>query len=742
MNTILDALNEEQKLPALTTEGPVLVTAGAGSGKTRLLTHRIAYLVRDKFISPFNILAITFTNKATNEMRERLNKMIDGAENMWILTFHSMCTRILRMYGDRLGFGKNFTIYGDSEKERVIKRLFVGEKTAKDINMVSFHISNAKNKLMDANEYYKLIKHEKQSELISDLYQKYQNELKLSNAMDFDDLIFNCYLLFQNYPDVLEYFQDRFKYILVDEFQDTNYAQYKLVYMLGEKYKNVFAVGDEDQCIYSWRGAEFSNIQKFQSDFSGIKVFKLEQNYRSKKNILDKANLIISNNTNRLDKKLWTQNDVGDKVEYYVGYNDLEEAEWVASKIKTLIATKNYKYSDFCVLMRVNALSRVIEEKFLNYQIPHQVYGGFKFFERKEIKDVLSYLKIISNPSDNDSFIRVLQFPKKGIGDATIAKIQEVSNMTSKSMFDVIKNNLISDANIIKKCNSTISMIEYFKDKINQGVGLFDITKEIVSFNKIKEAIGNSTEEETSKNLNIDNLINSTFEFENNNEGATIDDYLQSVTLSRDIDELDDKNNFVSIMTIHSAKGLEFKVVFIIGCSEGLLPLSRAIYSGDQNELEEERRLMYVATTRAEEKLYYTRPSTRFVFETKRTELTMPSRFLKEAGIEEKKPENNKAIRPSERQFEYSSKNYNVKRVSFFEDDDDNDNNVRVEKISATTANKYSSFKKGTKVIHPSFGEGEVIVEVTDPVGAFVTIRFEKVGIKTLSLKFAPLKII
>lgn len=733
MKNILDSLSDEQKKPAIQTSGPVLVTAGAGSGKTRLLTHRIAHLVQNLSVSPYNILAITFTNKATNEMRDRLCKMIDCAAGMWIFTFHAMCVRILRTHADVIGFDSNFTIYGDIEKERIVKRLFPGEKTSSDIDSVCFHISNAKNKLFTPETYRREIRFDRKCDLVCDIYAKYQEELKLSNAMDFDDLLVKTYELFLNHPDILESYQNRFKYIHVDEFQDTNLVQYEIVKLLGRKHQNVFVVGDEDQCIYSWRGAEFANIIRFQKDFSDVKIFKLEQNYRSKKAILERANRIISFNTNRLEKKLWTENDEGDKVDYFVAYNDHEEAEWIAQKIKELVDSGRFEYKNIAVLMRVNALSRVVEEKFLNYSIPHQVYGGFKFYERREIKDVLAYLKLLSNPRDNDSFIRVLTFPKKGVGDVTISKILDSASKNSISAFDVIKFARDIDDGVVKKCKFVIDTVESLQTKIAEGLPMSEILKQIIDVFEIRRAIGNSSEEEVSRLMNIDNLLASVFEFENANPDSKIEDYLQSITLSRDVDNLDDKNNFVSIMTIHSAKGLEFGVVFVLGLTDGLLPISRAIYSESDSDLEEERRLMYVATTRAEDLLFYSRPNTRFMFETRRTENTIPSRFLSEAGFVETK-----------KNFTNQKKSDFSAARSFFDDEDDE---IEIKsdstpKVSSEKIGEYMKFKRGSRVSHPNFGEGEVVVEVTDPSTAFITIRFDTSGIKTLSLKFAPLKLV
>lgn len=763
MASIIEQLNKEQQLPALKTEGPVLVTAGAGSGKTRLLTHRIAHLIQDKNVSPYNILAITFTNKASNEMKERLARLLSfGVQGMWIFTFHAMCSKILRINGERVGLDKNFSIYGDSEKDRLIKRVLQNnpeylklEKNKLKPESVAWHISNAKNELLNPEQYAERIKRDNYVDIIVKAYSDYQRELAIANAVDFDDMLCKTYELLDNNLDIREYYQDKFKYIHVDEFQDTNVVQYELVRLLGAKNRNIFAVGDEDQCIYSWRGAKFTNVQKFIDDNKDIAIFKLEQNYRSTSKILEAANKIIKHNTNRLEKNLWTENNEGRDIKFYTGYNDNEEAEFVASKIKKMVLDDGYKFSDFAVLMRVNALSRVFEEKFLNYQIPYQVFGGFKFFERKEVKDTLAYFKLVSNPKDNDSFLRVLAFPKKGIGEATVKKILDASSAYGISAFDVAKSGIGIEESIIRKLAPVVQLISSFiEDKKN--LALSALTNKIVEECSLKTAYSREIEEELSKILNIEMLQKSVLEYEEANEDPTLEDYLQSVTLSRDIDELDDADNNVSIMTIHAAKGLEFKVVFVVGLVEGVLPTSRALYSSNPNDLEEERRLMYVATTRAREELIYTRPTTRFSFETKRTESTSASRFLKESGI--------KVIETTPKQ-EYGSQyaredrngySYGGYRTNSYGSSQDRysqyggmgivdrDDTVKEEKQTVTTEklNEYRKYKVGTVVTHKSFGRGVVTVAVTDPSSGFVTIKFDNVGVKTLSLKFAPLTIV
>lgn len=762
--SIIEELNEEQQKPALQTEGAVLVTAGAGSGKTRLLTHRIAHLIQDKNVNPSNILAITFTNKASSEMKERLERLRGGeVHGMWIYTFHSMCSKLLRFHAERVGLGSNFSIYGDSERDRLIKRILSDdpefiklEKNKLKPDRVGWHISNAKNELLSPELYEVKIKKDPYVGIITRTYAEYQKELLCANAVDFDDLLVKTYELLEENADIREIYQEKFKYIHVDEFQDTNVVQYELVRLLGAKYNNIFAVGDEDQCIYSWRGAKFTNVQKFIDDNKGIHIYKLEQNYRSSEKILNAANNIIKNNSNRLDKNLWTDKKGGEEVKFFTAYNDLEEAEFVASKIKKLVNDGKRKYSDFAVLMRINSLSRVFEEKFLNYQIPYAVFGGFKFFERKEIKDTLAYLKFVANPKDNDSLLRILAFPKKGIGEATAMKLLQASALTNLSCYELIKSGVALDSQTIKKVMPVVMQMDYYiQNKENFTISA--LTDKLIDEFGIKTVFSRLVEEELTKILNIETLQKSILEFEEANEGAKIEDYLQSVTLSRDVDELDDKNNAVSLMTIHSAKGLEFNVVFIVGLVEGVIPLSRAIFSSDSNELEEERRLMYVATTRAREELFYTRPTTKFSYETKRTEGTQISRFLKESGVKGIETNTRKEYGEASL-YERTGFGSTTSRNSIFGDRtrsggyyknmdaDELYRNDEVEeekpKVSSETINEYRKYKVGTVVMHKSFGRGVVTVGVTDSTSGFVTVKFDSVGSKTLSLKFAPLSIV
>ncbi len=736
---ILDNLNEEQRAPASVQTGPVLVTAGAGSGKTRMLTHRIAHLVRDLGVQPSNILAITFTNKAANEMKERLALMIENASEMWVCTFHAMCARILRREADKIGYTKSFSIYSDTDSEKIIKKIVDEVGTTLGADSIAYHISNAKNHLLLPDSYGEFVTFRSKRNDIVECYKRYEAELKKSNAMDFDDLLNKTYMLFANSPETLAYYQNMFKYIHVDEFQDTNTVQYELVKLLGGENMNVFAVGDEDQCIYSWRGAEVGNILSFSKDFAGTKVFKLEQNYRSTKNILTIANKLIKKNFNRMEKNLWTKQGSGARVEEYTSYNETEEAEYVAETIKSLCAYSGYNYRDFAILMRVNSLSRVVEEKMITYGIPYKVYGGHKFFERKEIKDVTAYLRLLVNPLDNDAVRRVLAFPKKGIGDVSMGNIEMVAEQCRVSMFEVLINDEFDVGALRKKLAPVAEMYDDFNKKQSE-LSLYEFTKYVIEKSGIKAALSGESEEDLARRMNIDDFLISVKEFEDANENPTMEDYLSSITLYRDIDSMDDEDNSVSLITVHAAKGLEFKVVFVIGLNEHLFPLSRAINSDDDNELEEERRLMYVAITRAKERLFLTRPRTKFSFESKRSDYTVPSRFLAECKSDD-------GVTHSARAGDTLSDRERILKKFRDNPDAEPEEEKPQEKCLASSLTgvpktAYKSFQKGTIVEHPHLGRGEVIIPVTDMNSGYITIKFDSCGNKTLSLKFANLKII
>ena len=626
MNYDLSTLNEEQLAPLKVTEGAVLVTAGAGSGKTRLLTHRVAYLIKELGVSPYKILAITFTNKAAGEMKERITQMVEGADRVWISTFHSMCAKILRMdISNMPPYTKDFSIYSESDSEKVLKEVCAargGEDKLK--KLVSFHLSNWKNGAMSLENYLLINKNAEEIEKVGACIRDYQEKLKKNNALDFDDLLCKTYELFKAYPHVLDYYANRFEYILVDEFQDTNSIQYELVKLLAQVHGNVFAVGDEDQCIYSWRGANFKNIFNFKNDFSGAQIFKLERNYRSSPEIITVANNVIKNNQQRLNKNMYTTKEKGEMPKIYNAYDERDEALFVAQNISRLI-DKGYNYEDIAVLMRMNALSRSFEEAFLSYNIPHRIYGGFKFYERVEIRNLIAYLRLFVNPKDDVSFSRIINFPKRGIGDGTLAKLQAV-NLENSLLENCLSKELEYESVLYRKFQPFIDNFKKVADLSQKPLSSF-VENMIHTFN-IRSAYNPKDEEDLNRLMNIEQFISSVKEYESLNPDATLGDYLENITLSSENDEIG-QGGAVTIATVHAVKGLEFKVVFIIGMEEGIFPISRAMNSS--GELEEERRLMYVAITRAEEVLFMSQCSKRYLYGG--SQYQTPSRFCRELGL-------------------------------------------------------------------------------------------------------------
>lgn len=723
-NYDITLLNEEQLAPLKQIDGAVLVTAGAGSGKTRLLTHRIAYLIDSYGVSPFNILAITFTNKAANEMKERVAKMVAGAENVWISTFHSMCAKILRRDIEYLSpFTRDFSIYSDSDSDKVAKEVLSarGIEDDKIKKQLIFHLSNWKNGNQTLEDYISTHESEFDIRKIGLYMTDYQNFLKKNNALDFDDLISKTIELFDKFPDVLSYYANRFKYILVDEFQDTNLKQYELVKMLASVHKNLFVVGDEDQCIYSWRGANLENLFKFKNDFPDIKVYKLERNYRSTKEIIEVANRVIKNNSSRFDKNMWTDKDGGKKPVLYNAYDERDEALFVAKTIEKL-KSEGYEYNDIAVLMRINALSRSFEEAFLSYNIPHRIFGGFKFYERVEIKNVISYLRLFVNPKDDISFARIINFPKRGIGDGTIAKLKALND--DKSLLENCLSSELEMSALYKKFEPFIQGYKNSAMHINESLSQF--IKEVIKNFKIRENYNPNDEDDFNRLLNIEQLVASASDFEALNEKATLSEFLESITLSSDNDEIG-SGGAVTIATVHGVKGLEFKVVFIVGLEEGIFPISRAFNS--KAELEEERRLMYVALTRAEEQLYLTYATKRYLY--RESQYQMISRFCKELGLYQEKPKesfkpypSNIASQPSFSQFE---------KARLF-------NHNMISKEEKKPLKDVSVYKLGQIVSHPRFGEGE-IVEISED-GLVGDIIFEDFGKKSLMLDLAPLEIV
>lgn len=719
MNYDLSSLNEEQLNALKETEGAVLVTAGAGSGKTRLLTHRIAYLINEKRVNPYNILAITFTNKATREMQERVAQMVEQADRIWISTFHSMCVRILRMDIYRLGsYNKNFTIFSESDSEKAVKKVLeeLNFKDEKFKKVFISQLSNYKNSGQSLEGYLSTHACEFNMNDIGKAILHYQAYLKKNNALDFDDLLLKTIELFKSCPDVLEYYSNRFEYILVDEFQDTNSVQYNLVKMLASAHGNVFAVGDEDQCIYSWRGANFQNIFNFRRDFPNAKVFKLERNYRSSAPILQVANNVIKNNSSRLEKNLWTDKSGGDEPVLYNAYDERDEAIFVASNIEKLIKN-GYKYDDIAVLMRINALSRSFEEAFLSYNIPHRIYGGFKFYERSEIRNLIGYLRIFVNKKDDVSFARIINFPKRGIGEGTLAKLEELGG--EKSFIETILEPSFKDHALYKKFGE---FVEVYKELSSATYSaLSEFVSAVIEKFKLKIAYNSLEEEDLNRILNIEQFVSSVKEFEALNPEADLGQFLEMITLSSDTDQIGEEGA-VTIATVHSVKGLEFKAVFIVGLEEGVFPISRAFNSS--GELEEERRLMYVAITRAEEKLFLSHCSKRYLYSS--SQYQMPSRFIRELGLLSTAK---KIVKTEKKEFLKEKTLPIFSRESLFDD-----------KKTQKEEKDISLYKVGQKVSHPRYGEGEIVYISED--GLVGDIVFQDFGKKSLMLNLAPLEIL
>ena len=638
MNPLLTGMNDKQAEAVQTTEGPLLIMAGAGSGKTRVLTHRIAYLIDEKMINPWNILAITFTNKAAREMRERAMALNPATSETLIATFHSMCVRILRREADHIGYNRNFTIVDPGEQRTLMKRIL------KNLNLdpkkwneraILGTISNAKNDLLDEVAY----EHQAgdmYTQIVAKCYKAYQEELRRSEAMDFDDLIMMTLRLFDKNPDVLAYYQQRYQYIHVDEYQDTNHAQYQLVKLLASRFKNICVVGDADQSIYGWRGADMQNILDFEKDYPEAKVVLLEENYRSTKKILQAANEVIKNNRNRRPKKLWTQNDDGEQIVYYRANDERDEAVFVASTIDNIIREEGKNFKDFAVLYRTNAQSRTIEEALLKSNIPYTMVGGTKFYSRKEIRDVISYLNLVANPADNISFERVVNEPKRGVGPGTLEKIRTFAYEQNMSLLDASANIMLSPikGKAAQGVYDFANMILNLRDQLD-GLSITEAVEAVLDKSGYLDALSmQQTLESQARIENIEEFMSVTKNFDETNTDGTEDEtgidrlgrFLNDLALIADTDDGDMEAAEVTLMTLHAAKGLEFPVVFLIGMEEGVFPLSRA--SEDPEELEEERRLAYVGITRAEEILFLTNANTRTLFG--KTSYNRPSRFLRE----------------------------------------------------------------------------------------------------------------
>lgn len=632
MNQYLENLNEPQKEAVEYTEGPLLILAGAGSGKTRVLTNRVAYLIDACGVAPWNIMAITFTNKAAGEMRERVEKMVGSGSGVWIATFHSSCARILRRFIDRIGYETNFTIYDTDDSRQVMKtvigRLNLNPKVYKERGILA-RISAAKNELTDP-EMFAREAVSTDDRNIADAYRMYQKILKSNNALDFDDLLMKTVELFRADPEVLAYYQEKFRYIMIDEYQDTNTAQFVFVKLLADRYRNICVVGDDDQSIYRFRGANIRNILDFEETFPGAKVIRLEQNYRSTQNILNAANGVISNNSARKEKHLWSDHGSGTKIRFRRFDTAFDEADFVAQDIERLAAEENRPYSSFAVLYRTNAQSRMFEEKFVRENIPYKLVGGVNFYARKEIKDLLSYLKTVDNGMDDLACERIINVPKRGIGQTSVGKIASFAADHSISFYDAAlrADEVPGLARAASKVRKFTNQIERYRS-MNGYLGVRELLEEIIRDTGYRDELeAEETPEADARIENIDELISKTADFENSNEGATLSEFLQQVSLVADIDTVDDASDYVLLMTLHAAKGLEFDSVYMAGMEDGTFPGYLSINSGDPSELEEERRLCYVGITRARKELTLTASKTRLV----RGELynMRTSRFVRE----------------------------------------------------------------------------------------------------------------
>ena len=765
MSDILENLNDKQKEAAEYVDGPLLILAGAGSGKTRVLTYKIAYLLEKEIVKPWQILAITFTNKAAKEMKERVNSLIgDITNDIWLGTFHSVCVRILKREITLLGYGTDFNIFDELDKEKVlkevVKKLNLDDKKY-PISYLKSEISKAKENMKDAKKYQAESIGDFRKEQVSKVYFMYEDTLKKNNSIDFDDIIMLTVELFVKYPDRLIYYQQKFRYILVDEYQDTNKIQFLLISLLSSAHGNICVVGDESQSIYGFRGADISNILNFENEFPNAKIVKLEQNYRSTKNILNAANNVIKNNKSKIDKKLWTDNNDGEKIEYKTLGNEYEEVEYIVDEIDKICREDKKTYKDFAVLFRTNAQARVLEEVFMRSGTPYKLIGGIKFYSRKEIKDLTSYLKLIQNVNDNIALKRIINEPKRGIGERAIYKLDLLAASNNMSIFEYIQDpvnitGLRCQANLIHFRDMINDLIEK-KDKIK----ISELMKLILKNSGYEDMLNeNDSKENEMRFENLMEFIGVAIEFENENADNKLSDFLDSIALVSDVDKLDETNEAVTLMTMHSAKGLEFPVVFLVGMEEGLFPSKRSIE--EDEEVEEERRLCYVGITRAKEKLYITNASKRTLYGS--TTYTMPSRFVGEIPEEllTDTAKENSSLRKRKSE-KYLDKEYSV--VNSFIDNsyksikNNVDNTIKSKPKFGLSVDTFLSninsmpnkiditarsfnYEIGMKVKHKKFGVG--IIEKIEPEGDDfkLDIRFEKSGFKRLMANFTPLEVI
>ena len=740
----LDTLNSAQREAVEKTEGPVLILAGAGSGKTRVLTTRIGHLIEDKGVQPANILAITFTNKAANEMRERVEETLESdASDMWISTFHSCCVRILRKDINRIGYNRSFVIYDSADQVTLVKdclkELNLNDKVFEP-KMIISTISGAKDKLYDPKKFKAMHMNDNRMSTIADVYALYQDRLKRNSALDFDDLIFKTVELLKSDKEVLDYYRNRFKYIMVDEYQDTSKAQYELIKILAKEHQNICVVGDDDQSIYGWRGADIRNILEFEKDYDDVHVVKLEQNYRSTQIILDAANTVISNNIERKRKRLWSEKKEGELIKIQVAQDEIEESDFVADMIAKISREQNRSYKDFAVLYRANAQSRSVEDALNRSQIPYNIYGGTKFYERKEIKDLIAYLRVIQNPQDDISIKRIINVPRRGIGLRTIEKIEDRASLKEESIYSVLID-IEDNSDISRKARASISEFVDLMSTLRSFTDVYTVSQII---EKVLESTGYKDELLKEKNNegedrleNLQELISVALEFESASDDKSLEAFLTSVALNAEPSDDEEQEDRVSLMTIHSSKGLEFPVVFLAGMEEKIFPIARAIQSMRDSDIEEERRLCYVGITRAKEELFLTLTRKRTLYG--RTNPSIASRF-----IEELPGECIERLNKEQKELSFSKANYNILDKYTQKYKMNNMNKMEAAKNANATIKNTSNesniddLKLGDKVHHPKFGLGTVVALK----GPDVTIAFDNQGIKTINKEYTTLDLV
>ena len=745
ISDIIEKLNPAQREAVENTEGPVLILAGAGSGKTRVLTTRIGYLMEDKNVKAENILAITFTNKAANEMRERVEETLEGTDTkeMWITTFHSCCVRILRKSINKIGYNRSFVIYDSPDQITLIKdcmrELDISDK-AFDPKYVLSCISNAKDKLYSPKKYMQLNEGDISKTKIGEIYALYQDRLKRNSALDFDDLIMKTVELFNECPDILDFYRNKFRYIMVDEYQDTSKAQYELIKLLAKQHQNICVVGDDDQSIYGWRGADIRNILEFERDYDNVKIVKLEQNYRSTQVILDAANHVIANNTERKRKKLWSDKKEGQLIKIQLAENEIEEGDFISNTINYMRRYEDREYKDFAVLYRANAQARSVEDALNRAGIPYNIYGGIKFYERKEIKDIIAYLRVIQNPQDDISLKRIINVPRRGIGLRTIEKIEDRASLKEESIYSVLID-IEDNSDISRKARASISEFVDLMSTLRSFTDVYTVSQVI---EKILDVTGYKDELLKEKNNegedrleNLQELISVALEFESGSEDKSLEAFLTSIALNAEPSDDEEQEDRVSLMTIHSSKGLEFPVVFLAGMEEKIFPIARAIQSMRDSDIEEERRLCYVGITRAKEELFLTLTRKRTLYG--RTNPSVASRF-----IEELPKECIERLNKEQKELSFSKANYNILDKHTQKYKMNNMNRMAAAKKAQATIKNTSNesniddLKLGSKVHHPKFGLGTVVALK----GPDVTIAFDNQGIKTINKEYTTLDLV